>query len=108
MVKLCPGGLLTLINLRACGDELRGLLFHSGFERRLLVQFFLRCEVSDLLRDLHRTEMRAAHRAEVRELCALLRERLVVILARHFRVEREVELIFPAKLKARLRERVVS
>src|SRR5205823_5595566 len=94
-------------NLRARCDELRSLLFHASFERCLFVQFFLRGEVSDLLRNLHGTKMRAAHGAEVGELCALLRQGLVVKLACDFRVEREVELVFPAKLEARFRERII-
>src|SRR5262245_52032446 len=51
--------------------------------------------------------MRAAHRTEVCELGAFLRQRLVVKLARELRIERKVELVFPSKLKASLRERIV-
>src|SRR3954462_3847964 len=107
MVELRAGGLFALVNLGACGDELRRLLFHAGCEGGFIIQLLLRGEVSDLLRDLHRTKMRAAHGAEVRELRALLRESFVVKLARDFGVEREVELVLPAELEARLRERVV-
>ena len=53
-------------------------------------------------------ELRAAHRAEVRHLGGILRQRLVVELLRAFRVEAEVELVFPAELEARLGERVVA
>src|SRR6266540_4511706 len=60
-----------------------------------------------VLGDLHRAEVRAAHGAEVRELGALGGERLVVEAARRLRVEREVELVLPAELEARPRERVV-
>src|SRR5215212_2529621 len=98
---------LSLINLRSCCDELRSLLFHTLLQSRLLVQFFLRGVLAHVLRDLHGAEVRAAHRAEVRELCALLRQGFVVIFTRDFRVEREVELVFPAKLEARFRESVV-
>ncbi len=45
--------------------------------------------------------MRAAHRAEVRELRAFLRQRLVVKFLRLFGIEAEVELVFPAKLETR-------
>src|SRR5216117_1344937 len=60
-----------------------------------------------LLGDLHRAELRPAHRAEVGDLRALGGQRLVVELARRLRVEREVELVLPAELEARLRQRVV-
>src|ERR1044072_7213859 len=43
----------------------------------------------------------------MRELCAFLRQRLVVVLARKLRVKREVELVFPSKLESRLRQRVI-
>src|SRR5690349_8731602 len=84
------GGEFALIDFGAGGDELGGLLLHAGGERRLLVELVLRGVVSHLLRDLHRAEVRAAHRAEVRELGALLRQGLVVVLARDLRVEGEV------------------
>jgi len=41
------------------------------------------------------------------ELSAFLRQRFVVILTRDFRIEREVELIFPAKFKTCFRKRVI-
>src|SRR5262245_25405753 len=47
--------------------------------------------VADLLRDLHRAELRPAHRAEVRELGPVGRQRLVVELACGLGIEREVE-----------------
>src|SRR6185436_3383226 len=63
--------------------------------------------LADFLRDLHRAELRPAHRAEVGELGAVGRQRLVVELARGLGIEREVELVLPAELEARLAERVV-
>src|SRR6185436_4196255 len=107
VLALGAGGEFALVDFGAGGDELGGLLLHPFGEGRLLVELILRGVVPDLLRDLHRAEVRAAHRAEVRELGALLRERLVVVLARDLGVEGEVELILPAELEARLRERVV-
>jgi hypothetical protein len=65
--------------------ELSGLLTQAGGERRLVVEFHLRGVITDLLRDLYR--------AEVGRLRPLLREGLVVELARRRRLEREVELI---------------
>jgi hypothetical protein len=44
----------------------------------------------------------------VRELRARLRQRLVVELARLVGIEPEVELVVPAELEARLRDRVVA
>src|SRR4051812_45637345 len=63
--------------------------------------------VAYVLRDLHRAELGAAHAAEVGDLGALCRERLVVVGQRRHRVEREVELVAPAELEARLTQRVV-
>src|SRR5262245_45463429 len=51
--------------------------------------------------------MRAAHRAEMRELGALLRQSFVVILLRQLRIESEIELARPPKLESGLRQRVV-
>src|SRR5262249_37872873 len=55
--------------------------------------------VADLLADLHRAELRPAHRAEVRRLVRLLWQGLVMEGAGGFRVEPEVELILPAELE---------
>ena len=44
--------------------------------------------------------MRAAHRTEMGELCAFLRQGFIMELSCLVRIETEVELIFPAKLKA--------
>ena len=52
--------------------------------------------------------MGAAHAAEVRRLCSVLRKRLVVKLARRGRIEAEVELIFPAEFEARFAQGVVA
>ena len=41
-------------------------------------------------------------------LCRFLRQRGVVVGGRRHRVERQVELVAPAKLKARVRKRVVA
>ena len=63
--------------------------------------------LAHLLRQLHAAELRAAHRAEVRHLGAVGRQRLVVVGARGHRIERQVELILPAELEPRLRQRIV-
>src|ERR1043165_1071326 len=58
--------------------------------------------LAHLLRDLHRAEVRPAHGAEMRRLGPLGRQRGVVKLLRRLRIERQVELILPAELEARL------
>ena len=60
------------------------------------------------MRDLHRAELGPAHRAEVRRLRRLLRQRRVVVGDRRDRVERQVELVAPAELEARLGQSVVA
>src|SRR5262245_20879545 len=87
--------------------------------RRLHVDFALLAEldrhffhagcgvVAHLLGQLHGAELRPAHRAEVRHLGALGRQRLVVVRARGHRIEREIELILPPELEPRFRQRVV-
>ena len=57
--------------------------------------------------DPHRAELRPAHRAEVRGLRGLGGQRLVVVLPRGVRVERQGELVVPAELEAGLGQRVV-
>ena len=67
------------VELAAGGPELRRLLRHSLLHvlpPRLIPQF---------VRQLHRTELRAAHRAEVRHLGAVGRQRLVVVGPRRHR-----------------------
>src|SRR6266511_3034556 len=94
--------LTVLIYLPTRRNKLFSLLFHSHSERRLFIDLFLRSVLSHILRDLHGAEVWAAHGTKMRELGAFLWQRLIVILACNFRIEREVELIFPAKLEARL------
>src|SRR5690348_11136886 len=96
------------VDLRTALHELDGLGVHALAQRVLVGEALLRRVVAHVLRDLHRAEVRPAHRAEVRELRAVLRQRLVVELARLVRIEAEVELILPAELEARLGQRVVA
>src|SRR6266850_2591195 len=53
-----------------------------------------------LFGDAHRAKLRAAHRAKVRELGAVGRQRLVVKLLCGIPVERQVELLTPPELEA--------
>jgi len=52
--------------------------------------------------------MRAAHAAEVRGFCAVGGKSFVVEFLRLVRIERQVELVVPAELEARLGECVVA
>src|SRR5262249_26832082 len=91
------------VELAALAHELDRLFLHPLLQRGLRVDAELARVVAHVLGDLHRTEVRPAHRAEVRQLRALLGQRLVVELARLVGIETEVELILPAELEPRLR-----
>src|SRR5690606_10163195 len=84
------------VDLPARLPEPGGLLRHPGLRR-----------VPDVLRSPHRTKAWSTHRAEVRHLRALCRQRLVVVLPRGHRIERESELVHPPELEARLRQRII-
>src|SRR5579884_1902666 len=84
------------VNLGAVFDELFRLLGHAFFG-----------ELPHLLRDLHRAEMRTAHRAKMGDFGALCGQRLVVELTRRLGIQRKIELIFPAEIEARLAQDVV-
>src|SRR5262245_40829427 len=82
----------------------------SNIELTALLHELLRFLVHGLahvLGDLHRTEVRAAHRAKMRGLGPLGRQRGVVELLRSLGVEGQVELVLPTELEARLRHGVV-
>src|SRR5260370_1106710 len=64
--------------------------------------------VANVLRYVHRTEVRATHRAEVGKLGTLLRKRFVVVFARDFRVKRKIELILPTEFKSGFGQCVVA
>src|SRR5579883_880811 len=91
------GGLFRHVELAAAGFELVAHLLHA-----------LLGIVADVLRDPHGAELRPAHRAEVRRLVRVLGQGLVVELLRGRRIERQVELVDPAELEARLGERIVA
>uniref|UniRef100_A0A0N4ZJL5 NAD-specific glutamate dehydrogenase n=1 Tax=Parastrongyloides trichosuri TaxID=131310 RepID=A0A0N4ZJL5_PARTI len=83
---------------------------HAGFglgERGARVVLGLSIP-ADVLADLHAAELGAAHGAEVGGLVRFLGQGGVVVLAGGFRVEAEVELVFPAELEPRLAQRVVA
>src|SRR5439155_23051627 len=91
------GALFYLVDLGALVEQLLRLLGHAALR-----------VVTDLLGDLHRAELGAAHRAEMRQLGAVGRQGLVVELLGRLGVEREVELVAPAEFEACPRQRVVA
>src|SRR6056297_3140090 len=103
-----PGRSFRLIDLAAGATELLGLFLHTGIDRRRRVEPALAGIVAHVLGNLHRAEFRPAHRAEVRHLVRVLGHGLVVVFAGTGRVKTQVELVFPAKLEARLRQRIVA
>ena len=72
------------------------------FDRCAFINRVFGCVLPHIFCDLHRTEVRTAHRTEVCRFRAFLRQGFIVKLARSFGIEREIELIFPAKFEARL------
>ena len=69
------------------------------FQCHRLHAFLLRLG-TNVVTDAHGAEFRPAHGTEMRDLVRFLRQGLVMEIPRRFRVEREVELIFPAELEA--------
>ena len=57
----------ALVNLRALFHELDRLRFHALLQRLDIRYPLLRRIFTDVLGDLHRTEVRTAHRAEMRD-----------------------------------------
>src|SRR3546814_13591382 len=96
-IQLAPRFLKDFAHLR---HALFGFLGRDEARAVLILQ--LR-ELAHFLADLHRTEFRAAHAAEMRGLGAFGGERLVVVLLRGVGVERQVELVAPAEFEARFR-----
>src|SRR5882762_11353114 len=108
VVVHCSFGDAALVNFSSGGEKLGCFLLHASSQGFLFVQFFLCGIVAYVLSYLHRTEVRATHRAEVGKLCALLRKRFVVVFARDFRVKRKVELILPTEFKSGFGQCVVA
>src|SRR5262249_40885302 len=96
------------VELAAAGTEGLAPLAQAGLAGALGVDTALRRVVADLLRDLHAAEARPAHRAEVGRLVRVGGQRRVVQAPRRVGIEREVDLVLPAELEARLREGVVA
>src|SRR5690348_4343287 len=82
----------TAAALGIVAAELGGLLGEAGLHSFLHGYALRRGKVANLLRDLHAAELRPAHRAEVRDLGAVGRQRLIMKRARRDGIERQVEL----------------
>src|SRR2546426_7937527 len=95
------------IDLSAARDKLLRLLLHPLLQRLLLGQPLFGGEFSDVFRDLHRAEMRAAHAAEMGALGSFLWQGLVMKLPGRQRIQAQVELILPAEFESRLAQGVV-
>src|SRR5258708_38899101 len=63
--------------------------------------------LTNLLRQFHAAELRAAHRAEVRHFGTPRRQRFVVKRARRHAIERQVQLVRPPALEPRPRHAMV-
>ena len=87
--------------------KLQRLLLHAEAHGLVLADAVVARIVADVLGDAHAAELGAAHRAEVGHLCTGGGQALVMHRPRRLRVKAQVELILPAELEARLRERVV-
>ena len=79
------------VQIAALFDELFGLFRHAVGHK-----------LADVLRDLHRAELRSAHAAEMRGLGALLGQGFVVEGNGAFGIECQVELILPTEFETRL------
>ncbi len=77
-----------LIDPAAVFQELLGFFLHSFLDRDCHVLELVGLGiVADVLGDLHRAEMRAAHGAEVGDLVGFVGHGLVVVFPRAFRIQ---------------------
>src|SRR5690606_24188748 len=102
------GGSALPVHLRALLAELGRFGGHALLQRAGFVQAVFGGVVAHVLGDLHRAEVRAAHRTEVGQLVRILGQGLVVELLGLLRIQAQVELVLPAELEARLGQRVVA
>src|SRR6185437_8896287 len=84
------------IEFTALLAEFACLLGHAFVQDFRFAEAMLARVVAHVLGDLHRTELRPAHRAEMRALVRVLGQRLVVEFLRLLRIQREIELVLPA------------
>ena len=100
---MCLQRLIALLHRRLIDIHLAAHLPEFLRHLRHALFFFVQSSgvVAHVLRDLHRAELWATHRAEMRNLVRFLRQRLVVIFACGIGIEPEIELILPAEVEAR-------
>src|SRR5574344_3029161 len=87
LFRVAAGSSHLVVQLRALGLELRGLGLHLALDVDVHRVDALQVGgvVAYFLGDLHRAELRPAHRAEVRDLGRLLGQCLVVVATRGVR-----------------------
>jgi hypothetical protein len=99
-----PGGAApSHIKLAALFQKLGALFRHPFFALGHRQNF-----LAQILRDLHRAELRPAHRAKMRGFMRLFRQRFVMEEPRRIGIETEIELILPAEIEPRAGHSVVS
>src|SRR5215510_14760275 len=96
------------VDFRTGPLELICFFLHPDLNRLLLADLLAGGVVPHILCNFHGTEVRATHAAEVGNLGGIVGQRFVVEVFRCVGIEREIELILPAELEARLRQSVVS
>ena len=89
-----------LVNFRALFGELLALLFYAFLDGYLFRDRLLDGVLPHVFADLHRTEVRAAHGAEVGGFGSVLRKGFVVEGAGGDGVEGKIEGVFPTELTA--------
>ena len=89
----------TVVDLSARSNEFLCFFGHPDGQSLFGLEALFFGVFANVLRDLHRAEMRAAHRAEVGEFCTFGGQGLVVKLLCLFRIEPEVELVFPTEFE---------
>src|SRR5439155_3721279 len=100
-------GDVSYIDLGPLLFKLLSLLAHASFERLGVIETLLRRVLAHILGDLHGSEVRTTHRAEMGQFGTLSRQGFVVEFLRRLRVQGEVELVSPAKLEARFTQSVI-
>src|SRR5437667_7103272 len=82
-------------------------LMQPALDQRLDTDGLLYSRLADLLREVHATEVRATHGAEMSFLGRIGGQRLVMIGLCRLGIEREVKLIHPAELEACLGKGII-
>ena len=96
------------INFRSAVLEFFSLPPQSVLDGAAFIKCVLFRVAPHVFRYLHATEVRAAHAAKVRGFGTFAGKGFVVEFARGLGIEREIELVFPAKFEARLTNSVVA